>query len=177
MTKLEFEELWLEYVVNPLLKLGFQESGKSLFMIKNNTVLSLIRLGGRHSEPGSICHTFCLRHSFLRNLDEKSLKGFEREPFAYPIKCVPSKIANICDKDWMYSPQNLKFPRERFHYFSLNKKQVVNDLVNLQIDLARATELLPFKFTTEFLEDQIQKLGEDAWIENVWLEDYRNYQT
>ncbi|CAA6697042.1 MULTISPECIES: hypothetical protein [unclassified Lentimonas] len=170
----EFDELWSEKIVTPLLGLGFKESGKSLFIEKNQSSLALIRLGGRMSRPGAICHTFCFRHTFLRNLKEEVPQKFEKEVFAYPVKSEPSRISTIGKADWHYTPRNLNYPREHIDFSKKQKNRIVTELQKLHDDLVIALNTLPNTLTPELLSQMIIQNGEAAWIEKMWLEDYEN---
>jgi len=161
LTSEVFGELWSSKVVNPLVNLGFKESGKSLFIEQNESVLALVRLGGRMARPGAICHTFCFRHKFLRNLKEEIPKKFEREVFAYPIKSKPSKLSAIGKTAWHYTPLNRNYPREYVDFAKSKKSKIISELQKLH----------------ELMLQSIREGGGGAWVENLWLEDYENHPT
>ncbi len=177
MTPECFQEHWTELIEKPLLSRGFKASGKTLYTENNECTLALIRLGGRKSSPGTICHTFCFRHSFLRNLNKEFPKKFEKEVFAYPIKFEPSKISSIGKEGWRYIPTNLNYPTERIDFSKKKENHLIAELKQLQSDLLEACGFLPKILKSEVMEYQIRENGEDAWIERIWLEDYENQRT
>lgn len=177
MTTEQFQEHWTELVETPLIESGFKASGKSLYIEKEDCALALIRLGGKFSVPGTICHTFCFRHQFLRNLREENPKKFEKEVFAYPIKLEPSRISSIGKEGWCYTPTNLRYPNERIDFSTRRENVVLAELKCLRQDLIEAAEFLPEALTPEMMQNQIQENGEDAWVERIWVEDYENRKT
>ena len=173
VNKKRFEEMFDELVASPLEQMGFLRSGKSIYLVQDEIAISLIRLGGRMAIAGAISQVLCFRHSFLPNLDEEVNAGFEREVFAYPIKLKPLTLRTIFGGNIKYRPNNLNYETETFEFQNKTESQITNYL----IEISRSVKAL-FSWanliTPEHLAAQINKHGESAWIEKLWLESYES---
>ena len=169
--KKRFEEMFDELVALPLEQVGFLRNGKSIYLVQDEIAISLIRLGGRMALPGAISQVLCFRHSFLPNLDEEVNEGFEREVFAYPIKLKPLAVRTIFGSNIKYRPNNLNYETETFEFQNKTESQTKNYLIkvlkSVKMLLGWAKSITPEHFAVE-----INKHGESAWIEELWLESY-----
>jgi|GEM_PF-2671653 len=171
MDKQSFDSKFKNIITSPLFELGFQESGNSLFMADAQNALSLIRLGGKMASSGGIAHVLCFRHSFLPNLDEAIPVGFEKEVFSYPIKLRPQKVKGILGTKINYVSSNLNFDYEKFEF---------ENKTDIEVDKYLRTVLEATKILIAWAENnppsvlakQIEKNGESAWIEKMWLAAY-----
>ncbi len=172
MTKDEFDSLFIALVVVPLGKLGFRANGKSVYYDDGVTNVSLIRLGGRMSAPGSIAHILCFRHPMLPDLEGDVPRSFISEIFAYPFKFQPSELLNTKPATWVYAPQNMRFDYERYSYQERSVTEVsaylraVASLIGSDF-LTWAKALSPSDAAS-----QIRRHGEAAWCEELWLKAY-----
>ncbi len=172
MTKDEFDSLFIALIVEPLGKLSFRAKGKSVYYDDGVTNVSLIRLGGRMSAPGSIAHILCFRHSMLPDLEGEAARSFISEIFAYPFKFQPSELLNTKPATWAYTPQNLRFDYERY---SFQEKPTANVSAYLRAIaglvgsdfLTWAKALSPSDAAL-----QIRRRGEAGWCEELWLKAY-----
>ncbi len=141
-----------------------QSSGKSLYYVDSQISVSLIRLGGRKVSIGCISHVLCFRHSFLPNLNEVVVSGFEPEVFAYPIKLEPLKVKRLFGIRIRYQSRNRNYDYERFCFADKTEKQVIRylDQVRNAVEtvLGRGRRVSP-----EQLAEEIRKYEESAWVE------------
>jgi hypothetical protein len=171
MDKQSFDLKFESIVVRPLVELGFNESGKSLYMVDGQNAFSLIRLGGRMAKSGGISHILCFRHSFLPNLEEVVPSGFEREVFSYPIKLRPLKVKGILGAKIKYVSSNLNFDYETYEYESKSNIEVEKYLRTV----FEATKILigwAKRNPVSTLAKQIEKNNTGAWIEKEWMAAY-----
>ncbi len=175
MIKEVFESMFSEILIAPLINLGFQSNGKSLFLIDKDISISLIRLGGKMSIRNGISQILCFRHTFLPNLDEKLNNKSESNVFAYPIKLKPSKVKMMFGNSIKYKANNLQYDYEKFTYENKSDKQIEDYLLNTY---KAVIELLKWAKKTNYkvLEKQIFKYGESAWIEKLWLKSYSEHK-
>lgn len=174
MEKLSFEEVFDSVIADKLLNLGFERQGKNIFFVSPMHAISLIRLGGRMSREGCISHTLCCRHTYLRNLNKELSQGFENDVFSYPIKLKPNSLRNgLLGLNIKYSPQNLNFEYEVYEFANKSEKEVHNYCEQTVKNILKIKkwfeELRPSK-----LASQISQNGTDAWIERLWIEDYKS---
>jgi hypothetical protein len=169
--KKRFEEMFDELVTLPLEQMGFLRIGKSIYLVQDEIAISLIRLGGRMALPGAISQVLCFRHSFLPNLDEEVNAGFEREVFAYPIKLKPLAVRTIFGSNIKYRPNNLNYETETFEFRNKTESQITNYLIKV-LKSVKALFDWAKSITPEQLAVEINKHGESAWIEKLWLKSY-----
>jgi len=171
MDKESFEIQFNKIIADPLINIGFQKSGKSLYIVEGNIAVSLIRLGGRFSISDGISHILCFRHSFLPNMNGKIPDGYEKEVFSYPIKLKPSKVKGIFGTTIKYNSNNLRYNQEKFNYKNMSQEQTIKYLkkvfeaVVILLNWGRSSPHIE-------LEKQIKSSGESAWIEKIWLSAY-----
>ncbi|MBK1835696.1 hypothetical protein [Roseibacillus ishigakijimensis] len=169
MTSEEFQPLFDREVVCPLVEIGFQQRGQSLFWRDEISTFGLIRLGGRNQKPGHICHVACFRHNFLRDLNEKIPSSPPTEVFTYPYKFLPSGSSVVQP----YTPQNLNYDKEYLDYTG-HQDDIIRSLQDLQSRVSDV--LLPYarSLSPETAYEQILNNQEYAWIEKIWLADYES---
>jgi hypothetical protein len=85
MNAQEFNTLYDEKVINKLVnEYGFIKKGQNAFLQSDCKYFSLIRTSFR-SLP--VAYVFlCLRHSFVRDLNDNVGNLFEKNPNSYPFK-------------------------------------------------------------------------------------------
>lgn len=116
----------------------------------------------------------CFRHSFLPNVDETIPDGFEKEVFSYPLKLKPLKIKGVLGTKIKYAPTNLNYDYEKFEFESKSEIEVENYLKSV----VKAIEALlswAENHQPTYLANQIEKNGEAAWIEKLWLAAYAKH--
>jgi hypothetical protein len=175
MYKTEFDKAFDELVSEPLAKIGFQARGKSLLLFDRLNTVGLIRFGGRRSLPGTIAHVLCFRHSFLRDRSERVLSVPASEPFDYPYKFDVSALPSLPVLSWRYSPRNLNYPISRFAWQGRVQSDVEERLKALSDFLSGTFVPWSLSMTPQRVLAQIERYGENAWCERLWIEDYRRY--
>jgi len=168
MEKQSFDDMFEEIVKRKLKKIGFLESGSSLFIYDDNTNVSLIRLGGKKSRKGCIVHILCFRDKRMPTLYEKLPDGLEHEVFSYPIKVNPSDVSSLINKPLRYKSQNLTFDNEIFEYTNAEESEVVDYLEGVVHSVKTLTAWAKC-ISPQDLVEVIQRDGESAWIENLWV--------
>jgi hypothetical protein len=171
MTKDEFELLFDAEVAEPLCQRGVQRVAKSLYATENLALVSLIRLGGRMAQPGSVAHVLCCRMSFMRDRTETVPDGFVPDPFDYPFKFLPGKLPATL----RYLPRNLNYDREVIDFQSRDRDAILQDL--RRVFSAVAGRVLPWAgtLTVTAVKEQLLTLGEGAWCERLWIEDCKKH--
>ena len=171
MNKSEFENIFDELVVTKLKEYGFLENKKHLYLVDNDVVFSFIRLGGKLNSPHSVAHILCIKHNFLPNLNEKVIKGFDNEVFAYPFKFKPNEMQKIINKPIKYHSDNLNYDYERFNFDTSSDVEVHDYLRNIGHYIVETVEWFS-KFTLVEIKETIEKNSQSDWIENIWLSAY-----
>lgn len=178
MTAQEFEQLFDTVVINGLSPLGFRarcKSGRTLDLLDGITLVSLFRLGGRLSLPGSVVWTLCFRHTFLRELNELRIVDGVTGMFTecYPFKFTPSELMDG-RRELRYNSQ-LNWNYDRFIYDGLSPEDVREKLRSL-------TDLIAGRFvpwargiSPTAAREQLHKFGNGRWDEKIWIEDYDGY--
>jgi len=169
MDKDAFETLFEECVAGRLTRLGFASAGKTLTFYDGRITIALFRLGGRLSMPGSISHILCFRHSFLRDMRETIPAGAPKEVFAYPYKFRPLEDAR---RDLAYRPQNLAYDYEQLYWENADEHSLRQKLDRIAAHIE--DRFLPWaeKLSLESAMSEIERHGENAWCERMWIEDY-----
>ena len=172
MNQEAFDALFEERVARRLARVGFVSKGKSLAFCDESLVLSLFRLGGRMSSPGSISHILCFRHSILRDRSETVPTGFPNEVFDYPYKFKPLEAGR---ERPIYRPQNLNYQYERLHWENAGEDSVVEKLDRIAEHVE--VHFLPWAMTIPLAQakSEIELHGENAWCERMWIEDYSEH--
>lgn len=173
MNKIEFEQVFENIFSKTMTEMGFTKTGSHFYINRGFFTVSLIRLGGHLAYPGSVSYVFCFRHTFLPNLDGKIISNFEKEVFAYPIKIKPSEIFVFLNKPFRYQSQNLSYEYDTINYAELNAKSVVEMFDGI---LKGVSSYLNWaaEQPIEMFCDSIEKDGEGAWIEKIWIEAYKS---
>jgi hypothetical protein len=174
MNKESFEQKFKKIVVDPLIEIGFKHTGETLYFVEGDIAISLIRFGGRMSLPGGISHILCFRHSFLPNVEEKIPVGYEENVFSYPIKLKPSCIKSQFGAEIKYYPSNLNYDYEHYSFQDKSEQEVVvylKTVFNSVLLLLDWSKKRPFSY----LQKQIKKNGESAWVESLWLNAYSEH--
>jgi hypothetical protein len=172
MNKEAFDALFEERVAQRLARVGFVSKGKSLAFCDESLVLSLFRLGGRMSSPGSIAHVLCFRHSILRDRSETVPIGFPDEVFDYPYKFKPLEDGR---ERPIYRPQNLNYQYERLHWDNADDESVIEKLNRISEHVE--VHFLPWAKAIPLAQakSEIERHGENAWCERMWIEDYSEH--
>lgn len=182
MNALEFNSLYEEKVINKLVnEHGFVKKGNNVFLQKDNVFLALLRTSFRSLPIAYV--TLCLRHSFVRDLEDNINNLFEKNPNSYPFKVSPFTISNKNLKKWHYKPNfSYHFEDNAINYglddsLFLGKKVedipyaldfLYNQVVTLGFEWMKM--LTPF----EALK-QLDKYKEGVRTELDWIEDYKKY--
>jgi hypothetical protein len=170
-----FNQQYEDLVAQPLVKIGFRAHGQSLFYVKRETVLAILRLSLKGSGLLRETHfVACVRHSFLRTLEKEPARRFLIEPNEYPFKFRISELSREIQREWHYSPCNLghwKYDTIKF-----------GDLTDATLHLGDMLDQIN-KYGTAWMERltpaeslrQIKRYGEDAYCERIWVEDYEAF--
>lgn len=173
MDKQDFDALCDRVLFKPLLEDGlFQRKGQSIFKIEDDILVSLIRLGGRKSSPGSISHVLCIKCLCMPNLNEKVTATYDSNVFSYPFKLKPMDLLKP-EITIQYKPSNLRYDHECYSYHNKTSEEVEKYLLNVLValDVVRGwTHNLSY----QMLIEQIETYGEQAWIENLWLDSLKS---
>jgi hypothetical protein len=97
---------------------------------------------------------------------------FCSDPFDYPFKFLPAGFSGNIE----YSPQNLRYGYEQLSFESRDASAVEQDLHKLAFTL-KSTVSLAADLTAASVREQIARLGEGAWCEQMWIEDCERYMT
>jgi len=176
MNKVNFEEMFENALADDLVEMGFKSYGRSLSYSEEKNNISLIRLGGRKAAPGQISHLLCFRHTFLPNLNDYVPTKFESEVFSYPIKLKPSSLAKNEEFSLRYCPQNLNYRYESFDFLIASDEEVEHYLQDVNRSIRKLLDWCS-ESRVKWLENQIKKNGENAWVERMWLESYELYMS
>jgi hypothetical protein len=174
MNKEQFEELFDEFVSEPLKGAGFIRKGTSLYCVDGITQVALRRGGGRLSGPGTISFIVCFRHTFLRDKYESIPKVESILPECCPWVFGTDSIIN--GSFWQFDPSKLmSLPYERLVYDRKSDLEITSYFQNLE--LAVTSKFLPWALakTPESALSDMSKYTEKWWVARLWAEDYKNY--
>lgn len=175
MTSQEFDLLFTAEVVGHLSPIGFRprgKNGRTLDLLDGITLISLLRLGGRLSIPGSAVWTLCFRHTFLRELNELKtvvgVTGMFTEH--YPFKFTPSELME--GRRELRYHSDLNWDYDRFTYESLSSVEAGRALNLLAIFIA--DQFVPWarSISPTIAREQLREFGSLRWDEKIWTEDY-----
>ena len=121
--------------------------------------VSFIRMGGRYQEAGHVAFVVCVRHTSLRNMDEKVVEA-EKEPHSYPFKFSLSELQG---REFQYKSKLLNY--------EVSKLRTDDDWSAIHGSLEKALPEWLTTLTKDALAKQIAKFGGAGYIERVWLED------
>jgi len=171
----EFNRQYENLLVEPLRNIGFQNHGQSLSYTRDQTVLALLRFQMKFSGLSQRAHfLLCVRHVFLRTLENEPATKFLFEANEYPFKLAISKLSQNMLESWHYEPINLG-PREydTVLFGELTDSSAILSAMREKITnsgLAWMEYLTP----AESLK-QVRRHGEDAYCEKLWIEDYEAF--
>jgi hypothetical protein len=178
MTSAEFDQSFDAAVARRLAPVGFRprgKNGKSLDLLDGITLVSLLRLGGRLSLPGSAVWTLCFRHSFLREIKElktvTGVAGMFTEH--YPFKFTPSELMEGRRELRYHSALN--WDHDRFTYESLAPAEVHGKLCRLADFIAERFVPWARSISPSAATAQLREFGSGRWDEKIWIEDYDGY--
>ena len=121
--------------------------------------VSFVRLGGKFQRPGQVAFVICVRHMSMRNV-EGERRAVEKDPFSYPFRLTMQQIER---GDLRYAPSLLNY-----EYSELGAESdwsPVQRAVEVSLPKWLATR------TPQHLHQEIADLGENAYIEKLWLDD------
>ena len=172
MDAAEFNQQYAEVVTKPLVKLGFQLRGQSLFRMESQAVLALLRFQRKSSGFLRMTHFVVpVRHTFLRTLEKEPAKPFLTEPSEYPFKLRVSDLSREMLRTWHYQPSNLgHWKYDSIHFGDLTDAcETLSELRDriTQFGIVWMEHLTPAEALS-----QIRRHGEDAYCEKIWIEDY-----
>ena len=178
MTSEEFDQLFDAEVIKGLSPLGFRprgKNGRTLDLLDGITLISLLRLGGRLTLPGSAAWTLCFRHTFLRELNELKIVAGVTGMFTehYPFKFAPSELM-AGRRELRYHSQ-LNWDHDRFPYEGLPPADVREGLRSLSDFIASRFGPWAKSISPIAAREQLVKFGSGRWDEKTWIEDYDGY--
>jgi hypothetical protein len=176
MKAVEFNTIYDEVVVKPLVAAGFVQRDKNLFFFDASGVLALFRYRNKWSSfIQSTLLTVCIRHRFLRNLDKQPCDQFTKTIDDYPFKIQPTKfLLDFLKCGWHYTPCNLAhWPKDEIEFGKDNNARAKIENIR-DIILAACPQWLKFLEPKEAYR-QISQYGESAYCEKIWLEDYERH--
>jgi hypothetical protein len=175
MDSQQFNQQYEGMVVQPLIQIGFQRHGKCLSVIKDQTVLALLRFQMKGSALVRQTHfLLCIRHLFLRTLEKEPANEFLSKANEYPFKLPVSKLSKDILRTWHYEPINLG-PREydTIHFGDLSDAGGI--LENMRDRIVHSgLGWMEYLTPAEALR-QVKRYGEDAYCERIWIEDYQRF--
>lgn len=171
----EFNHQYEDLFVGPLKSIGFRTHGQSLSYTKDRTVLALLRFQMKSSGLTQRTHfLLCVRHVFLRTLEKEPATKFLFNESEYPFKLPVSKLSRYLLETWHYQPINLGARdydtvlfcelTDASAILSGMREKVINS------GLAWMEYLTPAQALK-----QVRRHGEDAYCENIWIEDYEAF--
>jgi hypothetical protein len=171
----EFDRVFDAEVVQALAPLGFVASGKSVHLLSGFSLVSLIRLAGRFSIPGSAVWTLCFRHTFLRELtDLRVVSGTGLATEHYPFKFTVSELMEG-RTEMRYLSRLLHFDYDRFEYAGLDSGDVRDRLSSIAKFIGGRFVPWALVLSPELACEQIQRYGSGGWAEKIWIEDYERF--
>jgi hypothetical protein len=178
MTSQEFDQLFDAAVVRRLAPVGFRprgKNGKSLDLLDGIILVSLLRLGGRFSLPGSAVWTLCFRHTFLRELNELKTPTGVAGMFTehYPFKFTPSELME--GRRELRYRSALNWDSDRFTYEGLTPAEVHGKLCRLADFIAERFVPWARSVSPSAARAQLREFGSGRWDEKIWIEDYDGY--
>lgn len=170
----DLEKLFRCNVSDRLLTRGFVAfpRSKGLVYTQGPTQVAFLRLGGRLARPGTITYFIGVRHAFLRDLEGELTRSWTTEGFHYPFKFGLEEFRDFDESSWVYQPRNLNLPISRIGPFE-SEGSASSVLFQVCAFLMTRGPLLAKALTPLRALKELQRNGEDAYCEKMWLEDYR----
>jgi hypothetical protein len=138
MERIEFDQIFDQLVVRPLVAVGFTRKGKSLHLVRRGMHLAFVRLGGRMSSPRTAAWVLCFRHAFLRTIQpESDAAALKFDVFDFPSKFTVSELKDL-RVEFRYLPRLLNYDYDRFDYGTRTNAAVKADLEVLRDFLLRS---------------------------------------
>lgn len=163
-----FEEGFRLLVAEPALAAGFERWGKGLWFERDGLRAAVLRTELRHQWPFRL--TLVAGHDCLRDFDDQRPPPRSRNPSEYPVKIRPSDAASLVRR-YRYTPYNLgRWPSDE-----MDDRDLEGQLRAIGSALANAAPMLADRLTPRVVLDELLARGEEAWVEQRWIEDYRTY--
>jgi len=170
--KQEFDETFDEVITDVLVRRGFAQRGKSLFLSEGDRQLAWIRGAGRFAVPGSIAHLVCFRHSFLRDKNELVPKAAPGDAGNYPWVLSAELLPTTSASDWRFNPSRLMgLPYGWYAYSDLSQSVVRSDLSNRRDGFLRYIDWAAGLLHGD-AEAQMRPFAGEYWVAGLWLDDY-----
>ncbi|MBK6895688.1 MAG: hypothetical protein IPH06_03740 [Alphaproteobacteria bacterium] len=174
MKAIQFNLCFDAYFAAPLIGVGFVRDKNNFVLEDGQTQLVIKRWHGKFSNACQCTNlSLLLRHKFLRNLEKEQVSGYPKLISDYPVKEKIS-VFRFSRFSWRYRPQNLGI-REYDEVEYGRADDIKNILFPLVNKIKKDGLELSRYLKPEVLYRQIKKNGENAYCENIWLEDYEFY--
>lgn len=177
----EFNELYEQLIVNRLTKEGYYYKGKSLFLTRGDTVAALLRRTYRGEQAASF--VYCCRHQFLRDQKNLSTKNiYLTDAVDYPFRF---SIRNFNEEDLFtvgyesinYLRSHSEIPYDEICYgdSAIENKQGISDELTKIADkiIYFGPKIMNLLSPAKSLS-MLQRNSKGAWIEQIWIEDYKS---
>lgn len=176
MNATEFNLIYDEIITKRLQEHGYFKKGKSIYLQKGTTIVALLRGTFRGDQGVEI--TFGVRHTFVRdnlNLSTKNiyLTDTKDYPFQFSmLKFTESDLFTIAPIHYTQKVCDYinyaEVDNNKVKEIKSNLEQIYNNVVIFGPKLINI--LSPSKSM-----GLIERNNNSAWIEKVWLEDYKEF--
>jgi hypothetical protein len=151
---------------------GFSAAGRDYVREERDSQLVLLRFGG--SKFANACQfvRFVLgfRHTFLRDVWEKVPEGLPGQMADYPFRIRPSELASEECRQWRYEFE-LNTRYDEVDYGRLD------DATRLLTRMGQAITTNGIEWSRQFTPARsleiLQRQPQPAFVERLWIEDYR----
>ena len=170
METFEFNALFDSEDSERVVAVGGYQDGRSLFWESNTLTVALLRTELRYSPPPEL--TLLVLHRRMRNMDEEIPTSPPKRPNDYPLKLRPNEAKSLLAPGFRYRPQNLgRFDRETFDYSTGPTPRLRMRLEVIGRELCSILPELDRHWTSERFVRHLTSEGENAWCEQMWIND------
>ncbi|MGG1515693.1 hypothetical protein ABE504_09795 [Paenibacillus oryzisoli] len=176
-----FNPIFNEVVTKKLQEYGYLSKGQCLYKTKGETVAALLRRTYRGDQGTNFI--FCIRHRFVRDLKDLQTKNiYLKDAIDYPFRIA---MVNFKEEDLFgitYEPINYLRPSEigyeGIYYGDIpieDTDKIVEKLNRLTNNIINYEGKIINLLTPQRCQDLIEKKSTGAFIERMWIEDYKNF--
>ncbi len=165
----EFGALFGPLVVEPLVEVGFEPWGKSLWFTADGLRAALLRTDRRYVWPFQL--TLVVGHDCLRDFEERLPAPRSRNVSEWPVKWQPSQATQLGTARWRYTPWNLgTYPQD-----TMVDGTVAEQLREIANALIEAMPRLLVSVSPEQVLRRLHGQQSPAWCERRWIDDYERH--
>jgi len=177
----DYHQHFSALLATPLAEQGWVQRKGRLFRHAGHSVAALLRSDSKFSSLAQMAsYILAFRHDFLRDLEKRQAEPCPDGCCLYPVKIVPSaamayvRAGRIAG--WRYEPVNLGVRyTDDICYGTDPGQETDRRLQAIQDSLRLFVPLFQDYFTPQEALRQIERFGENAYCEKIWLEDYREF--